>query len=79
WFSVAAALIGTLSHVILDASVNTSKSVLFWPSSLYLNGPLSIAVAYVFCIACFFAAAGVFLIRGYRDKQDTAPEPAPNE
>ncbi|MGZ4920404.1 MAG: metal-dependent hydrolase, partial [Halobacteriota archaeon] len=73
-FSVAGALIGTLSHVILDASVNTSKSVLFWPSLLYLNGPIPIAAAYVFCIACFFAAAAIFLVRGYRDRKGAKSE-----
>ncbi len=70
WFSVVGALIGTLSHVILDAATDTSKSVLFWPSLYYLNGPVPIAVAYVFCIVCFFAAAAVFVVRGVRGRND---------
>ncbi len=70
-FSIAGALIGTLSHVILDASTNTSKSVLFWPSPYYLNGPIPIAVAYAFCIICFFGAAAVFAVRGYRGRNST--------
>ncbi len=69
--SVAGALIGTLSHVLLDASVNTSRSVLFWPSRLYIHGPIPIGVAYGACIVCFFAAAAVFFVRGYRDTRGT--------
>jgi len=68
--SVAGALIGTLSHVILDASLNTSKSVFFWPSRLYINGPVPVAAAYAFCIICFFAAAAVFLVRGYYERKE---------
>ncbi len=78
-FSVIGALFGTLSHVLLDASVNTSKSVLFWPSLLYLNGPVPIVTAYVFCIVCFFAAAAVFLARGYRDREGARHTQATNE
>ncbi len=73
-FSVAGALIGTLSHVILDASTNTSKSVLFWPSLYYFSGPVPIAVAYVFCIICFFAAAAVFVVRGYHGRKNARSE-----
>ncbi len=78
-FSIVGALVGTLSHVILDASVNTTKSVLFWPSLLYLNGPIPIAAAYVFCIVCFFAAAAVFVVRGYRDREDATSKHATND
>ncbi len=73
-FSVAGALIGTLSHVILDASVNTSKSVLFWPSLFYLHGPIPIAAAYVLCLVCFFAAGAVFAVRGYRGRDGATRE-----
>lgn len=76
--SFAGALLGTGSHILLDAVMHADMRP-WWPLSTHnaLLGALPIDHLHLLCLGLGVVGAAVYALRLHRQRRRAAPEPAP--